>query len=376
MKNNSHETISLFQTTVLLYATVVSSAVLMKPAVTAQIAGREMWLSPIFALILGLIAIYMAIKLNEAFPGENIIQYSTQIIGKIPGKILGLFYIYVLIHINGANINEYANFVTGNFLLRTPFIIIVTSMVFVCSLAVRAGIEVLGRTGEIFFPFFIIIFFLLFLLLLPEFDVDNILPMFENGLGPSIKAVFSTQSWYSELFLLSFLLPVITSKQKNNKWKYMIFVLLIMALTLTISNLITLFTFDLFSKELTYPLMSAVRYISIFDFLENVDAVVMASWVGGAYVKISVYYYAIVVGMAHWLNVSSYRAFVFPTGIILSIFGFWISDGFTRLEYSLGEKFPLYLPFIFFICIPTLLYGVYFIKSKFMQNAESKTTGM
>lgn len=368
--NLQNEKISPLQVITLLYPTVTASGILMKLALTAQLAGREMWLAPIIAMILGIIAIFTAIKLNEAFPKESIIQYSQHIIGKIPGKILGLVFIYVLIHINGANISEYANFVTGHFMLRTPSIVVVTSMVFVCSLAIRSGIEVLARASEFFFPLLIITILMMFLLLIPELDGMNIFPLFEYGVMPPIKAVFSIQSWYSELFLLAFLLPSLQNREK--KWKYSFIVLFIVALQLFLANLATLLTFDLLSKQLTYPLITAIRYIRIFDFIENIDAIVMAVWVGAAFLKISLYFYGIVVGTAQLFRLSSYRELTFPVGLILTVFGIWIADGYTELEYALGERFPYFLPFIFFIVLPSILYLIHFIKSKFMNDKKNK----
>ncbi|MDQ7864804.1 hypothetical protein RCO48_38030 [Peribacillus frigoritolerans] len=49
----------------------------------------------------------------------------------------------------------------------------------------------------------------------------------------------------------------------------------------------------------------------------------MAVWIVGAFVKISVFYYAAALGTAQWLNLSDYCPVVWPIGILIVEFSFW-----------------------------------------------------
>lgn len=49
----------------------------------------------------------------------------------------------------------------------------------------------------------------------------------------------------------------------------------------------------------------------------------MSVWIVGAFVKISVFYYAAALGTAQWLNLSDYRPVVWPIGILIVEFSFW-----------------------------------------------------
>ncbi|WP_338044698.1 hypothetical protein [Paenibacillus periandrae] len=40
----------------------------------------------------------------------------------------------------------------------------------------------------------------------------------------------------------------------------------------------------------------------------------MAIWVMGTFVKITIYYYAVLLGIAQWRSLSNYRPLVFPIG--------------------------------------------------------------
>ncbi|GAA3319439.1 hypothetical protein GCM10020331_026350 [Ectobacillus funiculus] len=71
------------------------------------------------------------------------------------------------------------------------------------------------------------------------------------------------------------------------------------------------------------PLMAAVTYISIADFLSHLESLVMACWIAGAFMKIGVIYYALVLGLAQWLNLSDYRPIVFPVGFLMILMSIW-----------------------------------------------------
>ena len=66
----------------------------------------------------------------------------------------------------------------------------------------------------------------------------------------------------------------------------------------------------------------------------------MAIWVVGAFVKISVFYYATVLGTAQWLNLSDYRPVIWPLGILMIVFGFWSMPNSMDLERFNLETFP------------------------------------
>lgn len=85
--------ISAFQMGLLMYPAVLASGFLVLPTITGQYAQNDLWLTCLPAALIGLIAVYTVTRLHELFPGQTVVQYSGRILGKIPGKIIGLVYI-------------------------------------------------------------------------------------------------------------------------------------------------------------------------------------------------------------------------------------------------------------------------------------------
>ncbi len=122
--------------------------------------------------------------------------------------------------------------------------------------------------------------------------------------------------------------------------------MLLVMLTLSAVNFITLSLFGNLTSTFTYPFMNAVRYISIAEFLQHLESVVMAIWVAGTFVKISVFYYAIVLGAAQWLGLSDYRPIVFPIGFLLVMMNIWSAENLQQLTHFISTSWTIYSFFI------------------------------
>ncbi|WP_231705882.1 GerAB/ArcD/ProY family transporter, partial [Effusibacillus lacus] len=201
--------ISALQSAMMMYLAITPTAILTTPSITYEYAKQDLWISPIWALS-GLITVYIAFRLHDMYPGQNIVQASERIVGRFPGKMIGFIMLFLYLHLNGIVIREYGEFLVGSFLQRTPLIVVTSSMVLVCALAVRGGVEIVGRFAQLFLPAFGALFLLIIIPIIPELRPSNMLPIMEGGVMPSISGAGILQTWYSEFITVSFLLPFVT----------------------------------------------------------------------------------------------------------------------------------------------------------------------
>ncbi|WP_181556106.1 GerAB/ArcD/ProY family transporter [Thermaerobacillus caldiproteolyticus] len=332
--------ISAMQMGIMMYPTITATAILLVPAITARYAKQDMWLSPFWASLIGFLTVYIAVQLHHLYPQKTLIEYSEDILGKFLGKAVGFIFLFFYLHANGIIIREYGEFVVGNFLSHTPLVVVMGSMILVCSFAVRSGVEVIGRLAEVIVPVVIILILANIILLIPDMKVENMFPIMEKGIMPSLMGAIIPQGWFTEFLLIAFLLPYVDDRNKGKKWG-MISVTAVM-LTLSLINIAVLFVLGGITSRFLYPAFSAVRYVSIADFLEHIEAIVMALWVAGVFVKIAVFYYALVLGTAQWLNLSDYRPITFPIGFLLLLFAVWSAPNLIELIHFLGSSSPFY----------------------------------
>jgi spore germination protein KB len=332
--------ISAAQMGMMMYPTIIATAILLVPAITARHANQDMWLSPLWASFVGFLTVYIAVQLHQLYPQKTLIEYSEDILGKFLGRAVGLIFLLFYLHISGIIVREYGEFIVGNFLLHTPIVFVMGSIVLVCSFAVRGGVEVIGRLAELSVPVVIIMILIIIILLIPDMEVENMFPIMEKGIMPSLMGALVPQGWFSEFLLIAFLLPYVADQNKGKKWG-MISVVAVM-LTLSFINIAALFVLGGITDRFVYPVASAVRYISIADFLEHLEAMVATLWVAGVFLKIAVFYYALVLGTAQWLNLSDYRPIVFPIGFLMLLFAVWSAPNLMELTRFLGGSSLFY----------------------------------
>lgn len=98
------------------------------------------------------------------------------------------------------------DFITIAIMPETPSEAIYFIMLIVIYFAVRSGPAVIGRCAEILFFFLLALYLLVRITLLPDTNIDNVLPIFEYGLNPIVLASFNLFAFpYLEAILYLFL---------------------------------------------------------------------------------------------------------------------------------------------------------------------------
>ncbi|CAG7644057.1 hypothetical protein PAESOLCIP111_04613 [Paenibacillus solanacearum] len=354
--------ISALQMGILMYPTIMATAILVVPSITFRHAERDMWISPIWGSVVGFALTFITYQLHKLYPGQNLIQYSEQVFGKIGGRVCGLLFLLMQLHDAGFVIREYGEFVIGNFLSRTPVVMVMGCLVAVCAFAVRSGVEVIARCGQVFVPLFILLLVMVMLLLGPEYTPHNMMPVLENGIGRSFRGALAVHSWFSDFMLLSFLLPAVSDGQNGRKWG-LIAVVSVM-LTMVTTNIAILMLFGDLTVAFNTPFMVASRYIGLADFVEHLEAMTMAIWVLVIFVKMCIYYYVFVLGSACWLRLEDYRLIVFPAGICIVVLGVWAAPNMQEMS-SFFDSSGLLYSLTFKGLLPALLCAVALVRHKF-----------
>ncbi|MZQ81084.1 endospore germination permease [Paenibacillus sp. 5J-6] len=352
--------ISSFQLAVLLYPTVLATGFLILPATSAYYAKNDIWMTGLFTCLSGYLSITCAVQLHRLYPKKTVAEYSEQILGKILGKLVAMLITFDLLYSTGVIARQYAEFVKGNFLFNTPIMLIISLMLLLAAGAVLGGAEMVARSAVILTPIFVLpIFFLL--LLIPDLHLNNIFPILAHGITPVLKGALGPQAWVSQLFLMSFFLPILKDPQKGKKWALLSLAAIIVSMLYI--NLITLLLFGPDVGNKTFPVLTAFRYISVADFFENLEALLLAMWVAGNFVKIAVFYYVSTYSIGQWMKLSDVRPIVFPVGLLVLVFSWW---GFPNY-LSLGLQGRLVAPFdipLYLLFIPLLLLLVASIRKK------------
>jgi spore germination protein KB len=91
----------------------------------------------------------------------------------------------------------------------------------------------------------------------------------------------------------------------------------------------------------------------------------------GTFIKVTMFYYAIVLGTAQWMKLSEYRPLTLPIGFLMVSFGVWVDPSLQDLVKFIRTISPFYFTSIQTV-IPMLLLFIAFIRMKFQHQKEAQ----
>ncbi|NPV26498.1 MAG: endospore germination permease [Firmicutes bacterium] len=333
---------------------ILSTGVLFVPSVTAGTAKQDAWLAGLLATGFGLGITLLLTALWRRLPDQNLIQAAEIILGKWPGRLVSLFYLWWLLHTTAAISQEFGDIVLIGFLPETPFIVIILVGIALSAYAVRSGLEVIARLNLVFLPLVISLLLLSHLLVINVMDGKNLLPVGETGLSNLVKGAIPTTAWLGELVVMWMFLPCLN--QNHEVRTASLTGILVTGLLFVLTDLIVVAVFGPVQvASFVISTLNAARMIHIAASIERVEAFTLGIWVFGGVVKISLFYLAFVYGLAEWLKLRDYRPLVLPAGGLIVAMGMLNYRNIVELFHFAGKSWPVYSLLTVEVGLPVLM---------------------
>ncbi|MGM0865854.1 MAG: GerAB/ArcD/ProY family transporter [Bacillota bacterium] len=356
--------ISASQLFVLMVLFELGSALLVPLAIDAK---QDAWLAILIGMVVSFVLLLVYHKLYWYYPDLLPTEYMQKILGKVMGTLLAFLYLFFFMYDASRVLRDFGEMLLTFAYPETPLFIANALLMLVIIYTVRKGIEVIGRSGELLFMLMFILSVVGFVLIVSSglIDFTNLQPVLEEGIAPVLKVVF-TQTLYfpfTEAIVFTMILPYMNNPKKVK-------LTMICATGLSGINLILtmLINISVLGVGLTarsqFPLLSTVQTIQVADFLERLDVFFMLALVIGIFFKISVLFYAAVIGSASLFKIKSPSRLSYPLGLVVLFMSMTIASNFQEHIHE-GLKvvmFVLHMPL--FVIIPILLLIIAFLKNR------------
>lgn len=334
--------ISSVQLLFLLLISELATAFLYVPAITAKAAGPDGWLSLLIPVTLYASAVVLVcIGLAKRFPWQVFSEYLPEVLGLIPGKLLAAVYTGVLIHITSVMVIEGAQFIKSNFLTETPTLVLQMVLVSVAVFGSYLGIEVIARHNELVFPIFVLSLSTLIVLVAKDINLQNLLPVLENGVVPALKGAMTPAVWRGEVFIILWLYPYLNQKEEAYQAAFGMVLAAAVLTSAVVAATIGVFG-DLYTTRLVYPANTLARYISVAEILERLELFIVIIWVAGVIIKLSVFFHTIAVTATSTLGLKNYRIMVIPGALAAALVGNIFYGSYVQVVDFLSKIWPFY----------------------------------
>lgn len=330
------ERITISQVTALL---VVSRLTLTVVFFSAPLdVKQDVWWQSFPAALFFLPLVWAAERwLWRRFPDRTLPHVFEALLGKWPGRALTLAYATFFLFNFSLTLRLTAEFFGFAFLPTTPIVVIISVIAFLSAWAARAGLEVMGRAGQIVLPILTGSIVLIFVLLLKDLQTRFLVPLeiLYTGPVPHLRDMLNVSTRTTEFLIVPMIYPHIREKQQLMRGVVRA-QLLIGVLWVVVGVVV----FGILGREVEryyFPFFTAARTISIADFLERVDAIFPAFWMFGMVLRGGLLLWCAATGAAQGLRLAGYRPYV------VGLAGFGVTLAVVQAE-SLAELQTFLVP--------------------------------
>ncbi|MDR6549236.1 endospore germination permease [Paenibacillus qinlingensis] len=333
-----------------------------QPAIMAS--KQDSWLSMLIATLIGICIAFVCTRINRKYPGQTLVTYLPQLVGTWMARFLffiyGAFWYVVLAMV----LRQYADFILATILPQTPILVPIVAMMLVAIYVTKTGVEGIARCSEILGPFLLIMIILTLLLSIQDIHLKQILPLYvDSGWKVILKGSLPTSTFLGDCVMLVFLLAFL--KHPDQGVKPAVFGVAVTGLLTSASAfvLVTLFGAQMAAGQ-TYPYFNLVRYISVYNFFQNLDAILIPIWIIGVFMKVSLYFFVCTYGTAQVFKVVQWPRMLWVVAPVILIIAM-----VPRSYFDSSIFFPqkIAVPFIFpihMVAIPLVLWGLSWLRNK------------
>ncbi len=325
-------------------------------------AKNDAWIAAIAGLLFSVPIFLVYSRIVSIFPGKDLFEILNLVFGKYIGKFIALLYIWYAFHLGALVMRNFGEFVNTLGLPETPMFVILLTLGLVCVVAVKLGIEVVGRASAYFIPFVFANLLIVHILAFPQLKFNYVKPILYNGIEPVIKGGFSALSFpFAETFILMSAFSAL--KTKKSSFKVYFSGLFLAGITIIIVTLRNIFMLGKSFGLFYFPSYIAVSHIGIGDFIQRIEVAVSFVFAVAATVKVSVCLFAACKGIGRVFGLEDYRSVTINVGLFMIYFSFIIYDSIMDMRYWAYMIYPYYA-FPFQIIIPVIVWIAAEVKKK------------
>lgn len=339
-------------------------------------AGRDAWLAVLISALLGTLVILIYLLLMRLQPGLTIIEWYPAQLGRWLGGFIAWLYVLEFIYDAGRGIADVKYLIPTTILPETPTWVIGGVFIIVLAYGASAGIEVIGRIGEMGFPIIVVLAVLEVILLFSSGVVhtEHLQPVLYKGWGEVWRTVWPigvTQS-FGESIELAMVWTL--TRQPERIMKTTIFAIVCSAIFIGTMDILAIAVLGegVFQRSM-YPMYLLIRQINVADFITNMDALGILFFCGLTFMKMSIHMFAAIRGAQLLTRIQDSRILVLPVSIIVFSAGIVMDSNSVEHIHTGIHVIPSTLWVPLFIILPSILLFVTWIRKMWTMRRQASS---
>lgn len=296
---------------------------------------------PFILLVIGLL-IYISKKTN----GQNIFEYNKEKfkgLGMFFNFLLVVFYLYLAFMMTWHS----SNFIVSQFLINTPYILVIICFFSILLYGVIKGIETISRTSIILFVFFMINYLFITSSLFNQVELNNLLPLFNIKSSNFIMAVIKNVLYSTApiFLILSIDRKKIVDNKNFNKAVILGTITGAIAVITLLFLCLSILGIDL-CQLYAFPEYALFKKIKILNFIQRVENFVSLNNFIILFIELAMVFYSIKKYLLYRLKKVNNKIKISNILISIIVFAIPITSTYVFINYRTNFLFTKYIFFI------------------------------
>ena len=277
-------------------------------------AGAQGYMAITGGCVLSLVMVFLSTKVGSRFPRQTPFEYSELIFGRFIGKLVGVTIVLFFLLLGSLILRSLGDFLISAILPATPLSSAISLMFILIVVGAYLGLEALARFNEGFYPIILLSWVIVLMAISPRIDLGWFRPLLGIDPGRLISATLVSGTLLMDSLLIILFYPYVSDQKvilKYCTWSVIVGALILTALQVTVVG----FFSPALAKTLTFPVLQLAQNASLGVFLERIEALYLAVWIVGTFMRVAIIYYAASLGLSHIVGWKNHRWYVLPIAI-------------------------------------------------------------
>lgn len=308
---NDPRQVTAVQTAIIISSSIIGVGVLPLPLIAAVHGGTGAPLVTVIGILISMVSILILSKLGQRFPSKTIIQYSEDVIGKIPAILGSICIIAFFALLTALAAREFGEVVVTSVLKKTPLEITVVVMLLLAAVSTRNNMTTFAYIHQFYFPVVVIPAVLIIIFSLKNGNVLFLQPFWggDHSVLDMLNGGINIASLFQTSFVITMVIPAMRSVKRVMKsafWGVLIaggmYVCIVIATIVVFGPKET--------SKLLWPTLELFKTTSLpANVLERLDAAFLAIWVTAVYTTLFCSYYFTIHSLSQLFKLKDHRMF-------------------------------------------------------------------
>lgn len=330
----------------------IGTSILISPSGMASIAKQDAWMASIVGVALNVLCALLYVALGDRYPRQTFVQYSRSALGAWAGTAVGLLFVLFLILLCSLMLGDVGVFITSQIIEETPTEVVKILYMAVIIFGLRLGLKVFSLAAEMYFLLGMSLLVMLIVTLAYKYKFENLLPLMEFGIKPIIEGGINFSS-LQEMVVLLMIYPYVAGRRARKQGLVFGTLLGGFALIVITASSVLVMGASLTAAQF-FPAYLLARHVTLGQFFERLEGMMMFIWILTMYVKITITFFAATVGVSQLFGIRDERPLMWPLAIFVIVLALVCYPNVLYVHNMLATVWPAF-SYVFLAAFPGLL---------------------